>query len=118
MPRFDTAVQAARDGVVADPEQLPLRLAQLFVTSADEDQRTTARDQPADPRTDRAVDPDVVTARDVAAIVVTADADIHDRGAIVHHPRDLVGGGGGWWPWPVSRGATPPPVCWHPCQAR
>src|SRR2546427_7274789 len=111
MPRFDTAVQAARDGVVADPEQLPLRLAQLFVTSADEDQRTTAGDQPADPRTDRAVDPDVVAARDVAAIVVTADADIDDCGAIVHHARDLVGGEGGEWRGRVCRWRGPPPLC-------
>src|SRR6266576_2540235 len=97
MPRFDAAIQAARDGVVADPEQLPLGGAQVLLAAADEDQRTAAGDQPAHPRADRAVDPDVVAAGDVAAVVVTADANVNDRGAIVHHPRDLIGGERGEW---------------------
>src|SRR5439155_6782482 len=71
-PRIHAAVELTCDGVEADAQELALRLAMLGFAAAGEHDGTPARDEPADPHADRAVDADAVAAWDVRAVVVAA----------------------------------------------
>src|SRR5438105_15032454 len=64
-PRVHPAIELAGDDVETDAQQLPLRLAVLRLCASSEHERPAARDEPADPGADGAVDADVVAARDV-----------------------------------------------------
>src|SRR5207244_4215880 len=76
--------------VDTDPQQLALRLAELAVGAAHQDDGPSARDEPAHPCADRALDAHEVAARDVAAVVITACAHVDDGGAVIDHPPHLV----------------------------
>src|SRR5438445_12615318 len=108
-PRIHAAVELTCDGVEADAQELALRLAMVGFAAAGEHDGTPARDEPADPHADRAVDADAVAAWDVGAVVVAAFTHVDHGRASVHHPRDLVGRelGERWKSEPDQRRASP-----------
>ena len=79
--------------VEADPVQLVLRLHVLLLGAARQHDRAVAVDQPADPGAEGLArqQSDAEAARDVAAVVIDAGADVHHRRAGVHQARHLVG---------------------------
>src|SRR5207248_9453131 len=80
-PRVHPAVELAGDDVETDAQQLALRLAVLRLRTSSKHERPAARDEPANPGADGAVDADVVAARDVRPVVVATGAAIDGRGS-------------------------------------